>query len=1566
MSIRSKLIILFILIATAPLLFVTFFTFNNYKKSLESAHLSDLRNIAEFKADKIETYFSVLKTDIETIRDSYVVKNYFPVLVKYLSSPESQEFISAKKEIDDILQKQALNFNVTDIMLVDQAGEVVYSANPRHYAKDFRAKISTLKESIFEADKKDIYLSDVFLDRAEESSPVVLIAGPASDSNGVFNGIVVLEVSMQPVYALIKNTAGLGATGEILLVAKKDNSVLFLNPLKYDSQAAFKKSVTMGNEIGVPAQKAVSGQSGSGRLKDYRDKSVIAAWRYIPSLNWSLVAKIDASEALADVIELRHRLLAVIFIVLFLSAITAILISHSISRPIKDLSYAAQKIGRGELDYKIENFAKDEIGLLSSAFSKMIHDLKAADNLSNIERKRLYGVLETLPVYVILLDKDYRVPFANKFFRDRFGNSNGKRCYEYLFNRNSPCENCETYKVMETNAPHKWEWLGPDGRNYDIYDYPFTDTDGSKMILETGIDVTEKIRAQAAIKHANAYHRSLIEVSIDPLATVDAAGKIMDVNKAAEDITGIARDKLIGTDFSSYFTEPEKARAGAKKVFEQGLITDYELEIKNKDGRITPVLCNASVYRDEAGEIAGIFSSMKDITKRKLAEDIARQANIYHRNLIETSLDPLVTINPEGKITDVNEATVKATGVMRDELIGTDFSAYFTQPGKAREGYQLVFSEGAVKDYPLTISSKDGRLIDVLYNASVYKDEAGNVLGVFAAARDVTLQKQAFQYARNLIETSLDPLVTISSDGKITDVNEATIKATGLARDEIVGTNFSNYFTEPARAEAGYQQVFAKGFVTDYPLTIRNVSGKLTDVLYNASVYKDNSGKVIGVFAAARDVTERKLAEKELERHRQHLEELVNERTGQLEAANLGLAAEVSERKQAEETLSKERANLQKIFDVVNVGMLLIDKDGKVKRISNTISKWLGKDMSASCGRQPGDVVNCIHALSSADGCGHAVHCVTCPIRKTFESVFATGKSAHSVEAQALLSVAGKETPLWFEISVDPLMLEGQAHAIVALNNITSRKEAEDSVKQSALRFELLAFTAKELLGSSQPQKIVNSLCAKVMEHLDCHVFFNFLVDEKAGRLRLNAYAGIPQEEAEKIEWLNYGVAVCGCVARDGERIVAEHIQAKPDCRTELVRSYGVKAYACHPILSPKGLIGTLSFGTRSRETFSEKDISLMKAVTDQVTIAMSRIKDEEELRQTRDYLENIFNYSNAPFICWDAQSKITRFNHAFEKLTDYRQEEAIGKDLSILFPENTREDSLSKIKLALTGEHWEVVEIPIIRKDGEVRIALWNSANIYAPDGKSLIATIAQGQDITERKRAEEDLKRSNENLEQFAYVASHDLQEPLRVMASYSQLLEKRYKEKMDKDANEFIDFIVDAAKRMQKLITDLLAYSRVGRLDARMDAVDCNEILGKVRYTLSPLIEETKAVITNDTLPVSVCSEIQLIQLFQNLIQNAIKFKGEAAPRIHIGARRQNNEWVFSVADNGIGIDGKYKDKIFLIFQRLHTRDKYPGTGIGLSICKKIVEAHGGRIWVESEPGRGSTFYFTVPGK
>ena len=364
--------------------------------------------------------------------------------------------------------------------------------------------------------------------------------------------------------------------------------------------------------------------------------------------------------------------------------------------------------------------------------------------------------------------------------------------------------------------------------------------------------------AQEAVEFITNILESSTEYSV---IAKDLTGKILLWNEGARRLYGYEPDEVVGKTNSSILHAPDDVKAGVpnqmmRAALEQGK-WEGTLVRQRKSGEQFTARVVITPRRDPSGKPVGFLLISKDIS------DEIRLTQ-YARSLIEASVDPLVTISPEGKITDVNEATVKVTGAPREKLIGADFANYFTEPEKAREGYQRVFSQGFVTDYPLTIRHAEGRQTDVLYNASVYKDARGNVLGVFAAARDITAQKQASQYARSLIEASVDPLVTISPEGKITDVNEATVKVTGAPREKLIGADFANYFTEPEKAREGYQQAFAKGFVTDYPLTIRHFEGRLSHVLYNASVYKDVNGKALGVFAAARDVTPLKKAEVEL------------------------------------------------------------------------------------------------------------------------------------------------------------------------------------------------------------------------------------------------------------------------------------------------------------------------------------------------------------------------------------------------------------------------------------------------------------------------------------------------------------------------------------------------------------------------------------------------------------------------------------------------------------------------------------------------------------------------------
>jgi PAS domain S-box-containing protein len=363
------------------------------------------------------------------------------------------------------------------------------------------------------------------------------------------------------------------------------------------------------------------------------------------------------------------------------------------------------------------------------------------------------------------------------------------------------------------------------------------------------------------------------------------------------------------------------------------------------------------------------------------------------------------------------------------------------------------------------------------------------------------------------------------------------------------------------------------------------------------------------------------------------------------------------------------------------------------------------------------------------------------------------------------------------------------------------------------------------------------------------------------------------------------------------------------------------------------------------------------------------RRKAEEALRLENERFMRFVNSNIVGIVIAETNGRITLANDYYLNILGVRYQDFIDGKVDwrkFTPPEWLIADEKALRELSERGI-CEPYEKEYVREDG-TRVPVY-IADAMLPGPDEQIAAFVL--DITDRKRAEdavqriaEDLRRSNAELERFAYVASHDLQEPLRMITSYLQLLEQRYKDKLDGDALEYIDYAVDGSSRMKTLIADLLAYSRVGTRGKEFSLVECEAVLTDVLRNLKILINDSKAKITHDPLPRVIADDGQLASLFQNLIGNAIKFRGENPPEIHIGLKQEGGNWVFSIKDNGIGIDPQYFDRVFIIFQRLHTRKKYSGTGIGLAISKRIVERHGGRIWIESQPGSGSTFYFTIP--
>jgi signal transduction histidine kinase len=370
--------------------------------------------------------------------------------------------------------------------------------------------------------------------------------------------------------------------------------------------------------------------------------------------------------------------------------------------------------------------------------------------------------------------------------------------------------------------------------------------------------------------------------------------------------------------------------------------------------------------------------------------------------------------------------------------------------------------------------------------------------------------------------------------------------------------------------------------------------------------------------------------------------------------------------------------------------------------------------------------------------------------------------------------------------------------------------------------------------------------------------------------------------------------------------------------------------------------------------------------------VTKGRREHAERLSAAPEILaQTILDTMREPILILDVALRVKMVNRPFYRTFRVKPEETENK---LVYELGDGQWNIPKLRVLLDKvcvDDMQIEDFEVERDFTGIgrRFMVLNARRIQPETGQSTILLAIE--DITERTEIEralelhaKELERSNADLEQFAYVASHDLQEPLRMVTSFTQLLAKRYKGKLDSDADEFIAYIVEGATRMHRLINDLLAYARLGSRAAEFVPTDCEAIFADAVSNLGSAMEENGATVTHDPLPPVMADMDQLSRLFQNLLSNAIRFRAADPPVVHVSARRNENEWLFSVRDNGIGIDPEQFERVFLVFQRLRGKSEHSGTGVGLAICKKIVERHGGKIWIESQAGKGSTFYFTIP--
>ncbi|MFZ3166678.1 MAG: PAS domain S-box protein, partial [Candidatus Methanoperedens sp.] len=635
------------------------------------------------------------------------------------------------------------------------------------------------------------------------------------------------------------------------------------------------------------------------------------------------------------------------------------------------------------------------------------------------------------------------------------------------------------------------------------------------------------------------------------------------------------------------------------------------------------------------------------------------------------------------------------------------------------------------------------------------------------------------------------------------------------------------------------------------------------------------------------------------------------ERTAELAKTNETLQAEIRERKRAEEEIEKERDKAQKYLDIARVVIVAIDVDQKITLVNKKCSEILG------CSEQEIIGKNWFETFIPER--------VRDEVKAVFEKLMAGNiESVESFENPVLTRRGEERLIAWHNT-----ILRDEAGNITGTlssgEDITDHKGAEK-------RLSLLA----SIVDSSDDAIIGKTLDGIIVSwNRGAQKIYGYSADEVRGKsISILVPPDHPDESLQLLERI-----------RKGQRI--EHYE------TIRMRKDGKKICAFLTISPIKDATGKIIGAS-----------TIAWDITDQKRIEIA-------LRESEARFRSITQSATDAIISADSDDNIISWNKGAQTIFGYMEEEALGKSLIMIIPERYRDAHKKGLeRVNSTGEKriiGKTVEMVGMRKDGS-EFPLDLSLSTWKIGTRRLYSGILR--DVTGRKQTDEKLKqtlaeleRSNKDLEQFAYAASHDLQEPLRTVSNFSQLLAKRYKGELDAKADQFIGFIVDGTTRMQEMIDNLLAYSRVSTRAKPFESTDFKTVFDQALANVKIAIEESGALVTHDPLPAVMADASQMVQLFQNLLSNAIKFRKEK-PNITVSAAQRGNEWLFSVKDNGIGIAPEFMEHIFKMFQREHPSAEYPGTGVGLAICKKIVERHGGRIWVESQAGKGSTFYFTIP--
>jgi PAS domain S-box-containing protein len=1133
----------------------------------------------------------------------------------------------------------------------------------------------------------------------------------------------------------------------------------------------------------------------------------------------------------------------------------------------------------------------------------------------------------------------------------------------------------------------------------------FRSDDGSMQgIFASARDITDQAGLQAQLAAEQAYNRGLIEASLDGLVTVDQALVISDVNETMCRMSGYARGDLVGSSFPGHFVDGKRAADGVRLTLDKGAVTNYELTLRTKDGGALLVSFNASVFRSDDGSVQGIFASARDVTEQAGLQAQLAEEQAYNRGLIEASIDGLVTVDDAMTITDVNETLCRMVGRPRNQLIGTSFPRYFKEVDLAAEGVRLTFSQSQVSNYVLTLQAADGREQPVSFNAAVFRDRAGEVRGIFASARDIADQQELERrlrdsqlYTRSLIESNVDALMTTDSVGVITDVNQQMEWLTGHTREELIGSPFKQYFTDPDCAEDGIKMVLRDGRVTNYELTARAKDGRQTVVSYNAATFDDQDGKLQGVFAAARDVTDQKALEQQLREQQTYLRGLIESSVDGLVTVDPeGFISDVNDRMCEMTDYGRTeligsrfadyftdpdlaRAGVEQTFAagfVTEYALTLISRTRRHLRVSFNASVFKGTD---------GDVRG---IFASARDINDRVR-LEDQLRE--QQTYLRGLIESSVDGLVTVDPDGFIT----DVNEQMCRMAGyeRAELIGSVFNkyFTEAAAADEGVQQTLGRGVVTNYEL--VLMSKSGRKATVSFNASVFRSAEGRVQGIFasardISEQSRLQRQLAEHQAYNRSLIEASADALFAIAPDGVITDVNEEatrlsgFTRQHLVnssfadyfTDPDlARAGVEQTFSVGRVLAYEltIVTRHGRKITVSFNAGVFNDAAGKSLGILASARD----ITSQKELEQQLRESQVYTRSLIESNIDALMTTDPVGIITDINQQMEALTGAKRDELIGSPFKQYFTDPAQAED--GIRLVLREGKVENYELTARRRDGHETVVSYNASAFHDQDGR-LQGVFAAARDVTDRKRFEQTLQEKNIELEnantakdRFLANMSHELRTPLNAILGFTGTLLMGLPGPLNDEQRRQLATVQSSGKHLLSIINDLLDLAKIesGKLQLELVPIVCQAVIDEVAGSLRPLVENKGLVLTVDVPDTGITINTDkraLTQILVNLTNNAVKFTEAGCVTLTLRAADAGHLVQMSVTDTGVGIAADDQARLFRAFEQVGTARarQFEGTGLGLYISQKLAQILGGKIFIDSTPGVGSTFTISLP--